>query len=318
MNETPDKGPIRFLEKHLIKHDRKYNLEIIATDFFNIDKWIANADIDNELSNEYWTNKHITDSQKTCLLKLRHGQYMGNARKQLFFGREIYPSITCSICNSLEPDTWLHVLLNCRQSHIHALRTKRHNKAVWALRKLLVSSKHSRCYTHMNVGTFNGNPPENTVPSWLLPCTCGLQRCHCNARFKLDIICVKGLPYQANSPTTLENNLKIQFIEFTYCNDRFSSKAITRKTEKYQPLIDNITNIGWNVEPLIVITAGARATTYTPSIKILEEKFKIPKETVKQTFIDINTIAIQHAMSIILHKRRLENNEPLPVDRNPT
>ena len=147
MNETPDKGHIRFLEKHLIKHDRKYNLEIIATDFPNIDKWIANANIDNELSNEYWTNKHITDSQKTCLLKLRHGQYMGNARKQLFFSREIYPSITCSICNSLEPDTWLHVLLNCRQSHIHALHTKRHNKAVWALRKLLVSSKHSRCYT---------------------------------------------------------------------------------------------------------------------------------------------------------------------------
>ena len=84
MDETPDKGPIRFLEKHIIKHNRKYNLEIIATQFPNIEKWIANEDIDNELSNEYWTNKHITDSQKTCLLKLKHGQYMGNARKQLF------------------------------------------------------------------------------------------------------------------------------------------------------------------------------------------------------------------------------------------
>ena len=87
MDEKPDKGPIRFLEKHIIKHDKKYNLEIIATDFSNIDKWISNKDIDNELSNEYWTNKYITDSQKTCLLKLRHGQYMDNARKQLFFGR---------------------------------------------------------------------------------------------------------------------------------------------------------------------------------------------------------------------------------------
>ena len=62
----------------------------------------------------------------------------------------------------------------------------------------------------------------------------------------------------------------------------------------------------------------ARATTHTPSMKILEEKFKIPKETIRQTFIDINTIAIQHAMSIILHKKILENNEPLPVDRNST
>ena len=242
---------------------------------------------------------------------------MGNAKKQLFFGREAYPSSTCSICNSLEPDTWLHVLLNCRQSHIHALRIKRHNKAVWALRKLIVSSKHSRCYILMNAGTFNDKPPENTVPSWLLPCTCGLQRCHCNARFKPDIIYVKGLPYQANPPNNPENNLKIQFIEFTYCNDRFSRETITRKTEKYQPLINHITNRGWNVEPLIVVTTGARATTHIHSMKILEEKFKIPEKTIRQTFNEINTIAIQHAMSIILHRRRLENNEPLPVDRYP-
>ena len=213
---------------------------------------------------------------------------------------------------------WLQLFLYCRQSHIHALRTKRHNKAVWALKKLIVSSKHSKCYILMNARTFNDNPPENTVLPWLLPCACSLQRCHCNARFKLDIICVKGLPYQANPPTTPENNLKIQFIEFTYCNDRFSPKTITRKTKKYQALIDNITNREWNVKPLIVIIAGAIATTHIPSMKILEEKFKIPEKTIRQAFSEINTIAIQHAMSIILQKKRLENNEPLPVDRNPT
>ena len=53
MDETLDKGPIIFLEKHIIKHDRKYNLEVIATKVPNIDKWIASEDIDNELSNEY-------------------------------------------------------------------------------------------------------------------------------------------------------------------------------------------------------------------------------------------------------------------------
>ena len=243
---------------------------------------------------------------------------MSNARKQLFFGREAYSSSTCSICNSLEPDTWLHVLLNCRQSHIHALRIKRHNKVVWALRKLIVSSKHSRCYILMNTSTFNDKPPKNTVPPWLLPYTCSLQRCHCNARFKPDIICIKELPYQADLPNNLENNLKIKYIEFAYCNDRFSLETIIRKTEKYQPLINHITNRGWNVEPIIVIIAGTRATIHIPSIKILEEKFKIPKKTIRQTFSEINIIAIQHAMSIILHKRRLENNEALLVDRYPT
>ena len=186
--------------------------------------------------------------------------------------------MTCSICNSLESDTWLYVLLNCRQSHIHAFKSKRHNKAIWALRKLIVSSKHSRSYIFMNARTFNNKPLENTVPPWLLPCTCSLQRCHCNARFKPDIICVKGLPYQANPSIIFRNNLKIQFIEFTYCNDKFSRETITRKTKKYQPLIDNITNRGWNLEPLIFITAGAKATTYIPSMKILKEKFKIPKK----------------------------------------
>ena len=159
----------------------------------------------------------------------------------------------------------------------------------------------------MNARTFNDNPPKNKVPPWLFPCTCGLQRCHYNAQFKLDIICVKGLPYQTNPPTILGNNFKIQFIKFTYCNDRFSSKTITRKTEKYHPFIDNITNRGWNVKPLIVISAGARATTYISSMKILEEKFKIPEKTIRQTFSEINTIAIQHAMSIILHNKNFGN-----------
>ena len=164
----------------------------------------------------------------------------------------------------------------------------------------------------MNAGTFNENPPENTVPSWLLPCTCQQGRCHCNARLKRDLLCIKGHPYQSNPPTIPNNNLKIQFIEFTYCNDRFSLESINRKIEKYQPLIEDIKNKGWMVEPLIVIRARARASTHIPSMKILEFS-KIPEKTIRNTFKEINTIAIHHAMSIILHKRKIENNEPLPL-----
>ena len=203
---------------------------------------------------------------------------MGNAKKTIILDREAYPSITCSICNSLEFDTWLHILLNCKQRHIHALQIIRHNNAVWALRKLLISSKHSRCYILMNARTFKDKPLENTISPWLLPCSCSHQRCHCNARFKPDKICIKGLPYQANPPINPINNLKIQFIEFTYYNDRFSPEIILKKIEKYQPLIDNITNRGWLIEPLMFITTGAKATTHIPSMKNLEEKFKIPKK----------------------------------------
>jgi ribonuclease HI len=130
MDETPDKGPIRFLAKYLKRHDLNNNLTEIAENFPNIEKWTGNRNIDNELSNNFWENPIIIDSQKTCLIKFWTGQYMGNARKQLFFGIERYPSITCPICNSTDPDTWFHVLLKCQQQHIHALIVKRHNKAV--------------------------------------------------------------------------------------------------------------------------------------------------------------------------------------------
>jgi len=165
MMDAPDKGPVRFLEKQIIKYDRINNLEIMAIHTPNIYKWIGNEDINKELSNEFWENPIITDKQKSCFIKFRTKTYMGHVRKQIFFGRQRYPSITCSICNSYEPDTWLHVLLTCRQQHIHSLHVKKHNKAVWEIRKLLISSEKSRCYTLMNVGTFNNNPQENTVPN---------------------------------------------------------------------------------------------------------------------------------------------------------
>ena len=147
---------------------------------------------------------------------------------------------------------------------------------------------------------------ENTIPNWLLPCTCGTQRCHCNSRFRPDILCVKGLPYQNEPPTNIDQTLTIQFIEFTYCNDRFSPQTPKAKANKYKPLIENIVALGWKNDPLIVITAGARATTHIPSMKLLEDKFKLPMPSIRNTFKNINTISIQYAMSILLHKRRLE------------
>ena len=85
---------------------------------------------------------------------------MGHARKQLFFGREAYPSNTCPICNSLDAYTWLQVLLKCKQQHIHALITKRHNKAVGEIHKLIIPNKIPRHYTLMNVGTYNRLPQK--------------------------------------------------------------------------------------------------------------------------------------------------------------
>jgi hypothetical protein len=89
------------------------------------------------------------------------------------------------------------------------------------------------------------------------------------------------------------------------------------KANKYKPLIENIVARGWKIDPLIVITAGARAAAHIPSMRLLEDKFEIPMASIRHTFKNINTIAIQFAMSILLHKRRLENHQPLPQIQDP-
>jgi hypothetical protein len=168
----------------------------------------------------------------------------------------------------------------------------------------------------MNVGYHNKNPPDNTVPSWLLPCTCLTQRCQCNARLRPNILCIHGTPYQRTLPTQVDTSITIQFIEFTYTNDRYPEDKITAKKAKYQPLIQDIQNLGWKVAPLIVLTAGARGTTHIPSIKTLQETYKYIESPIKDALTNINTIAIQYLTSIILHKRKLENNQPLPNPNN--
>ena len=116
----------------------------------------------------------------------------------------------------------------------------------------------------MNARTFNNNPQEKysppMAPTLHMRTTKMQQRCHCNARLKPDLLCIKGLPYQGTPPSNPTYNLTIQYIEFTYTNDKFSQETINNKIQKYQPLIDNLKHQGWKVDPLIVITAGAQGT----------------------------------------------------------
>jgi hypothetical protein len=115
MDQTPDKEPIRHLQPCLQKYEKEHSLKDIAQKFPNINKWTSDTNIDNETSNSFWSHPDITDPQITCILKFRYNQYMGNVRKQLFFGPTLHPNITCTICNSPELDTWKHVLLSSTQ-----------------------------------------------------------------------------------------------------------------------------------------------------------------------------------------------------------
>ena len=163
---------------------------------------------------------------------------MGNAKKHLFWPAQ-FSNPHCTICPTQYIDIWTHVLLNCTQHHLHALRTQHHNKAVWKIKKLL-SHPTTRSFIFMNAGTFNANPLGNTARDSLLPCSYFTLPCQCNARFKPDILYIHGLPYQTLHPTDPNPQLIIQFIEFTYTNDCFFEERIKQKIDKYTPLVQSI------------------------------------------------------------------------------
>jgi ribonuclease HI len=312
-DDHPYKGPIRHLKPYLEKLEKEEN-EKLACTFDNINKWINNPLIDNKISNNFWTNPTVTDSQITQLLKFRYGQYMGNARKYLFWNEQ-FPNINCSLCRMIQPDTWLYILLCCKEPNIHTLRISRHNKAVHEIRKLLISNTKSRCFTLVNAGKSDGQTHENTVPNWLLPCNCNnqTQRCQCNAKLRPDILCIRNHPYNAAPPQEPNQILTIQFIEFTYCNDRYSSNKIQEKTDKYAGLINDIKARGWNVDPLITLTAGAIGSTHKNTISEIKRAFSLPKNIIEPMVSQLNIFAFKYAMNILLVKRKLENNQPLPT-----
>jgi hypothetical protein len=231
---------------------------------------------------------------------------MGNARKHLFW-KELFPNINCSLCRMTQPDTWLHILLCCTEPHIHKLRINQHNKVVHETRRLLISNTESRCFTLVNAGKFEGQPQENTIPNWLLPCSYNnqTQRCQCNAKLKPDILCIQNHPYNADPPQEPNHTLTAQFIEFTYCNDRYSPEKIQEKTSKYLGLINDIKAKGWNVDPLIILTARAKGSIYKNTISELKHAYTLPKNIIEPMVSQLNIIAIKYARNILLLKRKL-------------
>jgi hypothetical protein len=155
----------------------------------------------------------------------------------------------------------------------------------------------------VNAGKSDGQTQENTIPNWLLPRSCNnqTQRCQCNAKLRPDILCIRN------------HTLTIQFIEFTYCNDRYSPNKIQEKIEKYLGLINDIKARGWNVDLLITLIAGARGNTHKNTISEIKRAYSLPKNIIEPMVSQLNIIAIKYAMNILLVKRKLENNQPLPT-----
>jgi hypothetical protein len=125
------------------------------------------------------------------------------------------------------------------------------------------------------------------------------------AKLRPDILCIRNHPYNADPPQEPNHTLIVQFIEFTYCNDRYSLEKIQEKTDKYLGLINDIKVRGWNVDLLITLTAGARSSTHKNTISKLKRAYTLPKNIIEPMVSQLNIIAIKYARNILLLKRKL-------------
>ena len=131
---------------------------------------------------------------------------MGNHRKHIFWPN-IYPNPNCTLCLDKALDTWPHILSTCSNQHLKGLCVARHNKAIHQIARTLQSSRHTRYYPLINASKHNSRPQDNTIPTWLLQCSCHTTPCTCLARLRPGILCVLGAPSPPNANPTQRHTI---------------------------------------------------------------------------------------------------------------
>jgi hypothetical protein len=191
----------------------------------------------------------------------------------------------------------------CEHPNLKGLRIARHNRAVHLITQTLQANKHTRYYTLTNAGNHNNMSQEQTVPDWLIECTCLQTNCQCQAKLRPYILCVLGALNHTPTPLLPSHTHTIQLIEFTYCHDKFPEQALTQKHEKYDPLINTIRSKGWKTNPLISITVGVRGAIHEHSITKLTN-LKIPKNSFKNLMKNIHQNAIKYLTYLVLDQQK--------------
>ena len=310
-------GAIRNLHTFITKEHKSRITALAKQKFLYVDKWLSNEQINQKLSNHFWKNNNIPDTQVTQTLKFGYAQYMGNHRKNIFWPLK-YQNPNCTLCRTNDRATWPHLLSTCEHPYLKGLRIARHNKAVHLTTQTVQANENAGFFTLTNAGKLINQPPDQTVPEWLLKCTCTQEPCQCQAKLSPDIMCIIGAPNQTRTPILPSPNYTIQFIESTYYHDIFLEQARSHKHAKHDPLITTLHNNGWETNPLITITAGVRGAIHENSIEQLIN-LKIPKTYTKTLMKNIHRNAIKYLIYLVLNKRKLDNKQnhaPLPYGRD--
>ena len=224
----------------------------------------------------------------------------------------MHPNPNNTLCPNNMVNTWPHLLYTCSNPHIKGLHIVRHNKAIHQIAHTLQSHKHTRFYTLIIIRNHHSRPQDNRTRKWVLQCTCTPTPCTCLVWFQLDILCVLGAPNDSQSPLIASPPTTIQFIEITYCHDRFPTNATQEKQDKYLPLIQTLRIARWQIGPLITIIAGVRRAIHKCSIQELKT-LKISANEIKNLMKQIHRLAIKYLTYLVLNKWNL-NIKQAPID----
>jgi hypothetical protein len=270
------------------------------------------------------TGKHrgihrVQEVLKARCLELMPGKGTGETNNETTGAREN----VCEICN--EKGNWYHITSMCKHPDIKDFYTVRHNAAGIRLIQGIRQGKMGRWLTLTGFAKVDDLGEEATVPDWMLSkrekdkvreTTVTLGDIQLRGGIQPDIIILEGWPETEQPPSgptktwTSKSGerfaVKLIVTELGFTSDMCFSDTVSRKRDKYGPLVAALRNAGWDVAPLThVITVGARATVPTRNANVLKKLgiVKVADQKTKQWRLAYT--AVIHLNMIVWQYRKL-------------
>ena len=178
-----------------------------------------------------------------------------------------YTNIHYDLCPLRVTDTRSHLPSKCINHHVHGIHISRHNKPIYEMVCIFLSSNLTICFMVINASTRNNIPSDNTLSSWLPPYEWYYPRCTYSATLRPHILCILRTTKKTTPPFTSAPSLQICITDFTFYHNILPEDSIEVKMQKYNLFIDKLRTLGWQVRPLIILIVFVRGEIHTPTIK---------------------------------------------------
>jgi ribonuclease HI len=209
--------------------------------------WQTSARELHPSSARFWDSPQVSDAGRTQVLKARYG-VLWNAKiamrmgKAYPFGAHGISRGDCPLCHA--PDSAAHMLGGCRDPHMRALFTARHDKAARILIEHMRKGAHGSFYMLADVGTPSSLEPlgvkDKRIPRWIIP-----EEAHTT---RVDILMAHVPVHRTPRGTRhLRPGTTIDVVELTYRADHRRNEARAEKEEQHARTLACLRARGYNV-----------------------------------------------------------------------